>query len=519
MARSTVLFVAHLEQDNLGIGYVASMLQLGGYKIVFSDVTQQPGEILSQIKRHRPLIVGFSIIFQYQIHQYAELISYLRSAGVDCHFTAGGHFPSLRFKENLEYVQGLDSIVLFEGEHTMLALANNLRNGGDWRRLRGMAFRSARGPRQTALRKVERHLDHLPIPIRISTTSTLGGLKVASVLASRGCYYNCTYCSIRQFYTEAGGQLKRFRNPDAIVAEMKLLMQQDGYRVFLFQDDDFPMAGRFGRAWANQFCDSLEQAGIHHRVIWKISCRVNELDRDLLVRFSERGLFHVYLGIESGCDQSLREMNKKATSEGNLEATQLLRELNMSCDYGFMLFEPSSTFASVAQNLEFLKTICSEGVYTVTFCKMLPYAGTEVERGLRAQGRLIGGLGLEDYRLLDPLLDHYSRTLLDACRGWILDRNGVTSLARSVQLNLTVRKRLKGNSRQIERLANTAGELAAQSNRFLLDHAIDLLSLYSRGSEVPPHHLLSDFHRQVATAQASFARRMRQLFERQASLV
>ena len=53
-----------------------------------------------------------------------------------------------------------------------------------------------------------------------------------------------------------------------------------------------------------------------------------------------------------------------------------------------MLFDPGSTFNTVTENLTFLEGMLGDGSSPVTFCKMLPYAETDIERGLRAEGRL-----------------------------------------------------------------------------------------------------------------------------------
>ena len=124
MKEKLVIFVGFQEQDNLGIGYLSSMLIQAGFTIKIIDFCAGEKEICTQIQRHQPMVVGFSIIFQYHINAFQDLIRYLRDHGVNCHFSAGGHYPSLRYKDLLTTIPQLDSVVLFEGEYTFLRYLN-----------------------------------------------------------------------------------------------------------------------------------------------------------------------------------------------------------------------------------------------------------------------------------------------------------------------------------------------------------------------------------------------------------
>ena len=76
-----VALVAFQEQDNLGVGYIASTLIANNYHVSLLDCNDSPQEIYSHLKAIRPLAVGFSIIFQYLLPQTRDLIGYLREAG------------------------------------------------------------------------------------------------------------------------------------------------------------------------------------------------------------------------------------------------------------------------------------------------------------------------------------------------------------------------------------------------------------------------------------------------------
>jgi radical SAM superfamily enzyme YgiQ (UPF0313 family) len=189
---------------------------------------------------------------------------------------------------------------------------------------------------------------------------------------------------------------------------MANLYERDGVRFFNFQDDDFAAKTPQQRRWLDQFLDALSAAGLSDKVIWKIACRVDDVDTETMRECQEHGLTGVYLGVESGNPTGLQALNKHVTVEQNEAAIQTLKALGIPFEMGFMLFDPSSTVDTVAQNIDFLQRMMSDGKAPVNFCKMLPYAGTPIEAQLKSEGRLRGTVSQPDYAFLDPRMDLYA---------------------------------------------------------------------------------------------------------------
>ncbi len=423
-----VILIGFQEQGNLGIGYLASTLTQHGFSVRILDFRERRELILEAIRSTKPLVVGFSLIFQYYLRQFNDLAAYLRENGVDSHFCAGGHYPSLRYEHVLRDVPALDSVVRFEGEGTLAELTRCLAEGRDWHKVVGIAYRD--GDRCVAAppRPLIEDLDEVPFPARpLESTLTVLGRKASPILASRGCSHNCSFCSIRQFYGQAPGKKVRVRNPARVVEEMRALYEEKGVSIFLFQDDDFPVWGRFGRRWVAQFLEALRTGGLWGRVIWKISCRSDEVEPEIFARMRDAGLYVVYLGIESGNEAGLQILNKRLTVGDSLRAITILRELGLAFTYGFMLFDPSSTFESVRENLVFLRRITADGTTPVVFCRMLPYAGTPIEERLAKEGRLRGSVDSPDYDFVDSRLNLYFEALNTCVTDWIQGADGLAN--------------------------------------------------------------------------------------------
>jgi anaerobic magnesium-protoporphyrin IX monomethyl ester cyclase len=403
------LLIAYETQENLGVRSLMAVLEEAGFtSVILPFIPGNYDEIIHIVHELNPALVGFSIIFQYTIQDFNQLGDQLRQAGVEAHFTAGGHFPSIRPEQVMDLIPSLDSIVRFEGEYTLLELIKHITSRKAWSEILGLAYRGNGQVLINPPRPLIADLDKLPRLLRGDPHTLSRNVRTASMLASRGCLYDCVFCSIRQFYQGAPGPLRRTRSPKSVVAEMADLYNQNDVRFFNFQDDDFAAKTRGQRRWIDEFLRELSTTGLVDRIIWKIACRVDDVDRQLMQHCQEHGLVGVYLGVESGNSTGLRTLNKHVSVEQNVAAIQILKDLELSFEIGFMLFDPSSTVDTVAQNIAFLENNMLDGRAPMNFCKMLPYAGTPIEALLKKEGRLRGTISQPDYSFLDPRLEIFS---------------------------------------------------------------------------------------------------------------
>ena len=478
-----IILVGFQDQGNLGLGYLAAVLRQHGYSVHVVDIERPPEDILRTAQALNPLLIGFSLIFQFFIPRYAALLYVLRAHGVDCHFTMGGHFPSLSYQDTLELVPELDSVVRFEGEMTLLEIADAISMARDWRNVDGIAYRRGRDVVTTSARALIRDLDLLPYPERNYTPGAVLGRTIMPILASRGCARTCSFCSIHTFYRAAPGKIVRTRKPADVVAEMRMLHEERGVTIFLFQDDDFPLFGPVWRRWAGEFVDELHRSGLPERVIWKINCRADAVDRQLFVRMRDAGLYLVYMGLESGSEQGLITLHKQMTVEQNLKAVSTLKSIGLMWEYGFMLLDPSSTFESVRENLNFLRIILADGCLPVTFCRMLPYDGTPIKDELVRTGRLRGDVCNPDYDFLDPRLAGFYQELTDvvSLKGWIHGLEAVTLQLATAWHEVAVMEKLFPALAGMLEYRKTLGKITATSNDLLLDAVDGLAQAHSDG--------------------------------------
>jgi radical SAM superfamily enzyme YgiQ (UPF0313 family) len=481
MNKRPVVLIAFEEYDNLGTGYLASVLSDGGFETLVIDVRNDKKEILLNLLDANPSIVGFSIIFQFYIYAFADLISYLRKGGVSCHFTSGGQYASLRYKELFEIVPELDSIVRFEGEYTLLELVRCINSGTDWRLIKNIAYKVNNNPLITPLRPIEMDLDNFPYPMRSPMKEYAYGKMFCTLLAGRGCIYNCIYCNTRKFFESQQGPIKRLRSPELVVEEIDQLYHKKNCSVFLFQDDDFPVITKHKNDWIKRFCNEIDRKELTGKIMWKINCRPDEISYDSFALMKDKGLFLVFIGIEDGTNAGLTLLNKHMTVEQSLRGINILKKLGLGFDFGFMLFQPQSTFSTIQENLNFLSQICSDGYSPVNFFKMLPFFETELERKLKIEERLTGKPGFLDYTFLDEYLNHYYDFFEDSFMAWLRSPEGLLNISRWARNFVLVYSFFFKPTSEIKILSGKIVDTISNSNNSLLNIMKELADQFGSG--------------------------------------
>ncbi len=135
-----VVLIGFKRPGNRGVGYLAATLELAGYRVEVVDFEEPPGAILETVRRLDPVLVGFSLIFQFTAHpRFESLARRLRAVSIPLHDR--GHFRVEEAVETLRLMPQLDTVAVFEGELTLLELVDALSLGRSWRAIGGIVHR------------------------------------------------------------------------------------------------------------------------------------------------------------------------------------------------------------------------------------------------------------------------------------------------------------------------------------------------------------------------------------------
>lgn len=287
----------------LGTLYLTSALEAAGLDVDFRDYQLcpaedpfAPGVVLEHLADPAP-VIGLSCM--------ANLLPFtilaaktLKEAYPDRTIVLGGVGPFGVEETILDRFPWIDLIAYGEGEVSGPKLLNALRNGGDLRQVPGLVFRQdGRAVRTPPPPRIE-DLDSIPGPAyhRIDLSRYEG----YNLMSSRGCPYPCTFCSVAPIW----GRQPHFRSNAHIIDEMRWLHEEQGVRLFLFQDEFFVASDERARS----FSRDLVSSGLN--VKWKAFGRINLIGPDTMKAMAESGCCEIRYGVESGSDSVLERTKK-----------------------------------------------------------------------------------------------------------------------------------------------------------------------------------------------------------------
>lgn len=448
-----VVLVGAEFEENLAVRYLWGALEAAGHRvqlIVFnrrSDLLRAARELADS---GAPL-AGLSMVFTARAREFVELAAEARALGYRGHIVAGGHFAGLHPEQLLSDVPAIDSVALGEGEELLCELARHLDSLGE---VAGLVWRKGSELVRNGAAVKPPDLDRLARPPRKVPLDTYLGLGVTNILSSRGCSHACAFCSIAAWHAVCGGARVRMRDVDEVVDEMAQLHRR-GARIFNFHDDNFLPATREAR-WARveAFGQALERRRLG-RIAFAIKARPDALDEDLCVRLQQLGMFRLFLGIEAGTTESLAELGRRQSVEDNVRALELANRLGIHCCFNLLVLNPASSLEDLAANVAFLR---AHPRNPMNFCRTEIYAGTPLEKRLRAQGRLRGDYWGRDYRIADERAQAAFEVIFPCFATRNFSEEGLHHLTMQVDYEHQLRAHFFG----------TSDELACRVKRFVI---------------------------------------------------
>lgn len=238
--------------------------------------------------------------------------------------------------------------VIGEGEDTVIDLLSCIENNGDLNRVAGISFKIDGNIVTTRARKRIKSLtvDNFPSYDLFEMEKYVDYVKTNGrcweISASRGCYNRCSYCKI------VFGNNISFFSTKSIVQEMESVYDNYGISHFNFTDDNFLNSEQ----QVLQFVNELQYSDI--KFSWRFQGRVDKLDPGLVEKMRQVGLFGVSLGIESGSEVIIQEMNKNLDLKQAKTVINHLNDQDITVHASFIVGMPSESPDTIQQTLNFI---------------------------------------------------------------------------------------------------------------------------------------------------------------------
>jgi hypothetical protein len=259
-----------------------------------------------------------------------------------------GFYPTFAYQTLLESYPSITYVIRGEPEDTFVRLCSVIKKGADPGSVRGIAFRSDKTLVVTERSRPIDDLDGLPFPYRTKEQRALTEDGI-NVLGSRGCYGNCSFCYINNFYGVKSSW--RGRTPGNIYEEVAMISAAYPEEYIYFVDANFIGPGTGGQERALQIAELFKTV---KGLTFGMECRVNDIRERSLKHLVDAGLRHVFLGLESASPSCLKRIKKNTTVQQARSALALLRSYGIEPHIGFIMFEPDSELHDIRANFDFL---------------------------------------------------------------------------------------------------------------------------------------------------------------------
>jgi len=328
----------------LGLGYLSSYLKINGYDDVYIHhiIT---GQKIPKIKSD---LVGISFTTP-QVYEAVNIMNKLREQGNEL-FVAGGIHPTVRPQECLNV--GFDYVVVGEGEYSLLKLIKALEQNEKIEKV----IKSEQ----------IKNIDELPFP-------DYGGLNIKNyvygfndrkatiMFTSRGCPYNCFFCSSRKMFPQV-----RFNSVDYVKKHIDLLCDKYDFKMIMFMDDVFTLNKKRLLEIGNYLKEK--------NVVYRCLSRANLLTKEIVGVLKDTGCLEVGVGIESGNQKMLDTMNKGTTLKQNYEAIMNCKEVDITVKVFTLIGVPGETKETISDTIKLLEETKPDDVDSNV---LVPYPGTE----------------------------------------------------------------------------------------------------------------------------------------------
>ena len=309
----------YLRLEPLGLERVAAALEAAGHEVRLLDLQVfRPPEYPALLRRWRPEAIGFSLNYLANVPEVVDLARAAKAMLPGCRVVVGGHSASFVAQEVLAHAGGaVDCVVRGEGEGIAPRVLDAFAGGAALASLPGVVTPDGAGPPpllvpDLAAAPPARHL------ARRRRRYFIGELDpCASIEFTRGCPWDCTFCSAWTFY----GRSYRALAPEAAIEDLARVREPN---VFIVDDVAF-IRGEDGLALAAE----VERRGIRKRYYLETRADVLLRNREVFARWAKLGLRYMFLGIEAIDEEGLKRHRKRVHLGENERALEAARALGL----------------------------------------------------------------------------------------------------------------------------------------------------------------------------------------------
>lgn len=363
---------------NLGIMYLASLLLKKGYEVQIFDENLD-ANIIEAVVQFAPDLLGVTSVTA-SINSAAKLTEDIKAKvpGMKC-IVGGPHAFALP-EETARNYRVFDYVFVGEAERTLPTFCDELllnKNPAAIQKLPGVVYRAEDGSivnNRLSTFLSDNEIEEIPFPAwhllpleTIFKSATHGlfskGKRIMPIMTSRGCPNYCAFCC------RVMGFAFRKDSIDKILAEILWLYEEFNIDEVYFEDDTFTQ----DKARAIEILDGIISLKLPIYLKFANGLRADKVDRELLMKMKEAGVYWVGFGIESGSPETLSLMKKDLNLDLAKSNVALARSLGFKVGSNCIIGFPGEKKENIRESVEYFLTLKLDSFAVVT---CVPFPGT-----------------------------------------------------------------------------------------------------------------------------------------------
>lgn len=361
----------------LGAGSLLSLAEREKISVKFVDeqIENDTIKLVNQYVRNmqKPYIFAFSVL-TIALKSALAVSKELKRLYPDSIIVFGGIHPSAMPDEVLSY-QHINAVIKGEAEKVLFDFYRCVKDGRDFSGLENISYRKNGEIVHNAVTSAVDNLDNLPVfPYHYfnSTRYDLG-----AVISSRGCPYECIFCSNRIIT----GKKYRFRSAEVIVDDLELLYKKYNRRHINFVDDNLLV----NKERIYSIIGNMNKRGLSGKLTFNFQARADNVSYVLLKDLFNSGFRSVFFGLETSSDAIMKTIKKNQALNRCLEAVRIAKKIGFYVEGTFIYGLPGETHNDRMKCVEISREL---GLDKVRYNNATPYPGTELYRIAKSQNRL-----------------------------------------------------------------------------------------------------------------------------------
>jgi pyruvate-formate lyase-activating enzyme len=306
--------------------------------------------LLNQIIEFRPDLVAMSTYASnmYNVIFWADVI---KQQMPKCFVVVGGNHASYLAKETLTKCSGIDAVVRFEGEIPFKKLCEKLSVGNhDFSDIPNLTYRDGAAIGENSQNVLLENIESLPIIKRDYFPSDTHADRQthADIISARGCPFHCTFCDCNHYWQKT----HRTRGVESVINELKqLIADNPNIKSVRFRDESITLK----KSYCIALCEALIKNNI--KLEFHAHSRLDGLDEELISMLAKAGFKILFIGVESGSENVLRNVKKGIKLEKLASNLDLLRKYKINFRLSFMSSTPGERFRDTLQTVKLIKKL------------------------------------------------------------------------------------------------------------------------------------------------------------------